>query len=71
VPHAYALIPDPNSIGRFRALHLTDLRVDPSQIEYLEPSARTEPAVSAVTRLMTAMNVRLYQRKLGGWGKKR
>jgi hypothetical protein len=70
VPHAYALIPDPSSIGRFRALHLTDLRVDASQIEYLEPSARTEPAVSAVTRLMTAMNTRLYQRKLGGWGKR-
>jgi hypothetical protein len=70
VPHAYALIPDPNAIGRFRALHLSNLRVDASQIEYLEPSARTEPAVSAVTRCMTAMNTRLYQKKKGGWGKK-
>jgi hypothetical protein len=70
VPHAYALIPDPSSIGRYRALHLTNLLVDPKDIEYLEPSGRTEPAVSAVTRLMTAMNTRLFQKKSGGWGRK-
>ncbi len=56
VPHAYALIQDPERPGRFFAVHLTDIVA--RGIEFLEPSARSEPATYGIVRMDRAASKR-------------
>ncbi len=60
IPHAYALLQDPARPGRFFAVHLTDLIA--KGIEFLEPSARSEPATYGLGRMRAAMEDR-HRRK--------
>lgn len=60
IPHAYALVQDPARPGRFFAVHLTD--VVAKGIEFLEPSARSEPATYGLGRMRGDMEDR-HRRK--------
>ena len=62
IGHAYALVPVPGKIGKYRAVHLTNVIAE-SQ-ECLEPSGRAEPAAQGLARCESAM-LRRYQK--GGW----
>lgn len=62
IPHAYALVPV--GLGKFRAVHLTNVVAE--KVECLEPSGRAEPGTHGLARCETAM-MRRYRD--GGWVK--
>ncbi len=62
IAHAYALVPVPGKIGKYRAVHLTNVIAE-SQ-ECLEPSGRAEPGAQGLARCESAM-LRRYMK--GGW----
>jgi hypothetical protein len=53
IAHAYALVPEAGKVGRFRAVHLTNVLAE--SIECLEPSNRSEPAGMGLARCESAM----------------
>ncbi len=61
VPHAYALIQDPEKPGKFFAVHLTDVLA--SGIAFLEPSARSEPATYGLVRIARAQDRRHKEKR--------
>lgn len=61
VPHAYALIQDPERPGRFYAVHLTDVLA--GGLEILEPSARSEPATYGLVRIERAQDRRHKEKR--------
>lgn len=60
IAHAYAIVPEPGKIGRYRSVHLTGVTAD--QLEDLEPSRRSEPLSTALMRCIEAMNIRVRRR---------
>lgn len=56
IPHAYALVPDPDRKGRFFAVHLTN--VVARELEHLEPNARSAAAPHGLVRINGAMEKR-------------
>lgn len=61
VPHAYALIPDPNRVGRFFAVHLSDVLA--AGLEHLEPSGRSEAAAYGLQRIARAQDRRHKEKR--------
>lgn len=61
IPHAYALIADPNRPGRFFAVHLTD--VIAQGLDILEPSGRSEPATYGLQRIDRAADRRHKEKR--------
>jgi hypothetical protein len=64
IAHAYALVPEPGKVGKFRALHLTNVIAE--NVECLEPSGRGEPAAMGLARCESAMAKR---HRKGEWVK--
>ncbi len=62
VPHAYALVPDPERRGKFFAVHLSNVVAE--GLEHLELSGRSETAPYGMKRIEAAMEKR---HRLKGW----